>query len=84
MIHSVIRGFCFLPLKRLSLSVLENDGIWRRLVSVRKEAGLREQELENTLNGTGSSKERKVGLLQWQSVMALHLPELMDVLGRSP
>lgn len=53
-----------------------------RLVWIRKEASLCEQELENTLNGTG--KERKVEILQWQPAMTLHLPELMDVLGRSP
>lgn len=63
--------------------MLESDRIWRmRLVWVRKEAGLCEQELENTLNGTG--KERKVGILECQPAKALHLPELMDVLGRSP
>lgn len=53
--------------------MLERDGIWRmRVVLVRKEAGLCEQELVNTLNGTGRSKERIVGILEWQPAMALH------------
>lgn len=53
-----------------------------RLVWVRKGAGLCEQELENTVSGSG--KKRRVGILEWQPAVALHLPELMDGLGRSP
>lgn len=40
-------------------------------------------KLENTPNGTGGRKKRKAGPLEWQRVTALHLPELIYMLGRS-